>query len=417
MARIAVIGAGTAGLVCAWAASARHDVTVFEAEPVAGGHARTLGGNVAAALPPGVHLDAGVVLYERRNFPTVHRLFDQLGVAVRPVPGATGLYLDERRRWLSPFGVRDSGHSLWVPPTRALHLLGMRRQRRAFLRRTAGRTREELRDRPIADYLDDGDFSIWLRLLLTYAWSTPFERTPALPAAMAVPMLTAFFEAEQWTSVVGGTWAFVRALLDRLPGRVRTGVAAARIERSPDGVRVRLADGDAPRFDQVVLATGPDQVLSLLADPTEAERAWFGPWAAERVTTVVHRSDRPWDRRGLTYRSEFDLFRTRSGGHGYSACLNRLAGLGDGPPWYGLAFGMGDEIPPEDVVRAVTHRVPRYTVAAAATVDAIRAANGTRRTWHAGAWLGDGLQEGAVRSALEVAAGLGAAVSPAPAPR
>jgi predicted NAD/FAD-binding protein len=404
--RIGVVGGGVSGLVCAWALAVEHDVTVIEGAPVLGGHVRTLGANVEVALPPGVRLDAGVILFERRNFPTAHRLLGRLGVAVRNVPGATGMYLDPHRCWLSPFGVRESGHRLWLPPTRALHLLPLRRQRRAFLARVRGATRAELLERPVAAYLVDDDLSTWLRLLLMYAWSTPFDRTAELPAAMAIPMLTGFLASEQWTSVVGGTWAFVSALTERLAGRVRTGSPAVRVERGA-GVAVTLADGEVLRFDQVVLAAGPDRVLGLLADPTRAEIDRFGPWYADEVEAVVHRDDGPWACRALDYRSEFDLFRTARG-YGYSACLNRIAGLGDGPPWYGLAFQLGDEIAAEHRIWVQLHRVPRYTVAAVRQVDAVLAHNGADRTWHVGAWLGDGLQEGAVRTALDVAAALGA---------
>lgn len=408
MQRIGIIGGGVAGLVCAWALAPTHDVTVIESAPVLGGHVRTLGGNVSGPVPPAVRLDTGVVLYERRNFPTAHRLFAHLGVAVRSVPGATGMYLDADHRWLTPFGVRDSGHSMWFPPKRALQLLPLIRQRRAFLARIGRATREELLDRPIGAYFEDDEAAIWLRLLLMYAWSTPYARTAELPAAMAAPMLAAFLSVEGWTSVVGGTWAFVEALLRPLAGRIRVGTPAVAVHRDAHGVRVVLADGETLSFDQIVLAAGPDRVLPLLAEPTGAERIRFGAWAGDDVETVVHRSDTPWVCRGLDYRSEFDLFRTQSGGFGYNACLNRTAGLGPGPPWYGLAFHLEDEIPPEDVLFVQRHHVPRFTVEAVRHVDAIRVDNGHRRTWHVGAWLGDGLQEGAICSGLAVAAALGA---------
>ena len=43
-------------------------------------------------------------------------------------------------------------------------------------------------------------------------------------------------------------------------------------------------------------------------------------------------------------------------------------------------------------------------------VEEVRETNGQNHTFHAGAWLGDGLQEGAVRSACEVSKRLGGRV-------
>ena len=40
--RIAVIGSGVSGIGAAWALSKRHNVTLYEAAPRPGGHARTI---------------------------------------------------------------------------------------------------------------------------------------------------------------------------------------------------------------------------------------------------------------------------------------------------------------------------------------------------------------------------------------
>src|SRR4030095_15579022 len=89
--KVAIVGGGAAGLVCAWLLDEICDVTVFEKAPVLGGHVRTLGGNLPA-VPGAPTLDAGVLLFEKRNFPTVHTLFDLLGVRPRPVMGAPALH-------------------------------------------------------------------------------------------------------------------------------------------------------------------------------------------------------------------------------------------------------------------------------------------------------------------------------------
>ena len=55
------------------------------------------------------------------------------------------------------------------------------------------------------------------------------------------------------------------------------------------------------------------------------------------------------------------------------------------------------------VIHVQKHHTPLYTVAAFRTRDEIIATNGETRTYHAGAYLGEGLHEGAVTSALNVA--------------
>src|SRR5262245_11801790 len=85
--KIAIVGTGISGLVCAHLLHRDHDVTVFEADDRIGGHANT----VTVELPhrtgrdPEVHqVDTGFIVYNERNYPNFTRLLARLGVATQP---------------------------------------------------------------------------------------------------------------------------------------------------------------------------------------------------------------------------------------------------------------------------------------------------------------------------------------------
>jgi len=79
--RIAIIGSGVSGLVCSYLLSRDHEVTLYEADDRAGGHANTL----SVTLDGVEHaVDTGFIVYNERNYPVVSNLFAQLGVATRP---------------------------------------------------------------------------------------------------------------------------------------------------------------------------------------------------------------------------------------------------------------------------------------------------------------------------------------------
>jgi predicted NAD/FAD-binding protein len=64
--RIAVVGAGVAGIGAAWLLSQRHEVTLFEAADRLGGHSNT----VVCPLASGdVPVDTGFIVYNERNTP------------------------------------------------------------------------------------------------------------------------------------------------------------------------------------------------------------------------------------------------------------------------------------------------------------------------------------------------------------
>jgi predicted NAD/FAD-binding protein len=399
--RVAVIGGGASGLVTAHLLSGVHRVTLIERESVLGGNIRTLNRNVSCpAVASDLHLDAGVIEFERDLFPAFHALMADLEVDLGEVAGSSGLYLADGRSFQNPGSV-GRAHPGWVDKTRAfVRLAPVGWSRRRFLRRAAAATPAELVASPLSRYLDDSVFSLWARLLIMYAYSLPIAAVGDAPAALAVPTLCDMIVAGRWSRVVGGVYTYVERILERFDGEVLLATRVSSVRRDGDGVDLEMAGGETRRFEAVVFATTPDQVLAILADASDAEIRRFHAWEPQQATVVIHTDDGLYRRRGVRCPSEFDLIETATGAHGYNAYLNRLTGLGEeGVARYQLAFNLDEEIDPDLVVHRQQHTTPRYTVEAFRHRDEVVATNGENHTFHVGAYLGDGLHEGAVRSA------------------
>ena len=92
--RIAIVGAGVSGLVCAHMLHRDHELVVFEAGEQAGGHANT----VHVETDTGAYdLDTGFIVFNDRNYPSFERLLGELGSADSAVPDELR---GERRRRL-----------------------------------------------------------------------------------------------------------------------------------------------------------------------------------------------------------------------------------------------------------------------------------------------------------------------------
>jgi len=78
---VAVIGSGVAGLVAAYALSARDRVTLFEADTRIGGHAHTHYIDRGDGSIVGV--DTAFLVHNDRTYPTLCRLFAELGIATK----------------------------------------------------------------------------------------------------------------------------------------------------------------------------------------------------------------------------------------------------------------------------------------------------------------------------------------------
>ena len=91
--RIAVIGGGISGLSSAFGLSRFSDVTVYEAEPRFGGHART----VIAGLRGDQPVDSGFIVFNYATYPLLTRLFADLDVPVQKSDMSFGVTAENGR--------------------------------------------------------------------------------------------------------------------------------------------------------------------------------------------------------------------------------------------------------------------------------------------------------------------------------
>ena len=404
---IAIVGGGAAGSICAYLLDRTHRVTLFERESVLGGNIRTLGSNVSCdTLPEGVRLDAGVIEFSIEHFPTFHRLLRRLEIETRSVPVTSAFTRTNGTVYRSPDNVARGSLSFSGRVAANMRRGILLPEFLLFRKAARAASSSELKTRDFGSFLFDGPASEWLRLLMVYAYSTPRSEIDRLPAALAIPTLLRFAVPHvRWTSIRGGSYTYIERILQFLRGRVVTDAKIEGVGRSPTGVSVRLAEGETIEFDKVVFATTPDEVLRLLDDPNENERRRFAAWRAQVATVVIHDDDGIYEQSTPDYFSEFDVFENPPG---YNAYLNRLAGLSEpGSRHYHLSYNLQSLIAPDRVLHEQHHVTPSYDIDSFAFREEVITANGEHDTLFAGAWLGDGLHEGATCSAVAVSKLLG----------
>lgn len=391
---IAIVGTGIAGLGAAYALSAVHDVELFEREAAVGGHAHTVEADSLA-------LDMGFIVHNEPNYPLLTRLYRELGVATQSsemsfsVGCGCGLEWSSRRPWLA-------GPRLLREILRFLRTAGEAD--------TAGRSLERF----VRDEGYSAGFRCHYLVPMTAAlWSTAPRRALEFPAET----LIRFFDhhgmlglrRHRWRTVVGGSRASVVALLARLRGRVHAQLPVRAVERTRGGAVVHTADGEARRFDAVVLATHAPDALALLADPSAEERRLLGAFADTRNEVVLHTDERllprrPGARASWNYRLPSCADALARPAMTYS--LNRLQRLPAGRQ-YCVTLNRTDEIDPARVLRRVRWAHPQVTPESVAAQAELHRLNGPRATAFCGAWQGNGFHEAGLASGLRAAAALG----------
>ncbi|MEA5516944.1 FAD-dependent oxidoreductase [Nodularia sp. UHCC 0506] len=399
--KIAIIGGGSSGMVTAYLLNKNgHEVTVLEKQPILGGHIRTLNKNVKPNQSDcNQILECGVLEFPRA-FHNFIKLMQDLEVELEAVDIGSALFLQNGRCLLSALMIQKN----WTGIKRLIAYFKLNTLYAASAKlwmKTHSIPRENLVNQPISQYLPDQCIrNDWLKLLLMYSYSMPFELIDNCPLELVIPTLRDYIFVK-WVRIKGGVYSYIEKILARFQGNMWLNMKVSEISRQNNAVQIKLSDGVTHLFDKVVLATPPDQVMQLLSDPTNAEIKRFSAWQKNQVETVIHTDTAMYTRYGIKQPGEFDFFQTEQG-WGYNAYLNQLCGI-TSPPEYSLAFNLDNLIAQDKILHIQSHHTPLYTVESFKYRNEIISSNGENNTYHAGAYLGDGLHEGAITSAMRVA--------------
>ena len=278
---VAVIGSGVAGLVAAYALSARDRVTLFEADTRIGGHAHTHYIDRGDGSIVGV--DTAFLVHNDRTYPTLCRLFAELGIATKETDMSMSVRDDGSG--LEYAGARGIGGLFpsWSSLTRPRYLLMLVEVKR-FHAAATRLLQTDADGATLGAFLDRHGFSSYfvdhfMTPLVAAVWSCAARRGDALPGALPVRVPRAPRHA------LGVRLADVADRGRRL-GQLRRGhpqPGRRGTRRRPGDVgatgRRRRSDnrGRPQGFSMPLsIATHPDQALLMLAEPTAAERAVLG---------------------------------------------------------------------------------------------------------------------------------------------
>jgi len=402
--RVAVIGAGVAGLHAAWRLSRAHEVTVYEAADYPGGHTATVDVDWQ-----GRHyaVDTGFIVFNDWTYPSFIAMLRELGVSWQPSDMSFSLRCE--RTGLEYNGT--SVNSLFAQRRNAL--------RPSFLRMIADILRFNSRARAqlptldecvtLGEYLERGHYSRqfvehYVVPMGRAIWSAEASAMLGFPARFFIDFFArhGFLSVDDrpvWQVVRGGSREYVRALLADARLELRLATPVASVRRLPGEVRVRTASGDVASYDHAFFACHSDQALGMLEAPSVAEREVLGafPYAANEV--VLHTDDTLLPRRPLARAAwNYHLLADPQEPVAVTYDMNVLQSL-DAPVRFLVTLNHRRAIDERKILRTFQYHHPVYSPQAVAAQARHRELNGAQRSYFCGAYWRSGFHEDGVVSA------------------
>ena len=413
--RIAVVGAGIAGLGAAWLLSRRHDVVLYEANDRLGGHART----VEAPGPHGpIPVDTGFIVFNHINYPHLTGLFRYLGVPTKKSDMSFSVTVDNGA---VEYGCKTV-NAVLAQRANALRpafwrmirdIMVFNQTALSVAQRNPNMTIDGLiRHQRLGDW-----FTRYYLLPMSGAiWSTPREQMRSFPALA----LARFFEnhgllslngQHQWWTVDGGSREYVSRMAATMRAEVRLKAPVARVERSGGGVTVHAAGAPAERFDQVVFACHSDQALRMLADAELPERRILERVRYQPNHAVLHTDVSQMPKRRACWSSWVYHASSKAQENAASVTywMNTLQGIPEETPLF-VTLNPTRPIPEDKILDEHICHHPQFDLHALAAQAELPSVQGRRGTWFCGAWTRNGFHEDGLASAVAVAERLGAEV-------
>lgn len=406
--KLAIIGGGISGLAAAYRLAATHDVTLFEAEPRLGGHART----VMAGRNGDQPVDTGFIVFNYVNYPHLTRMFQDLDVPVERSDMSFGATIDGGR---VEYGLQNL--TALFGQKRNLLRPGFARMVRDILRFNAMAESAATDDSTtIGDLVDELGLGRWfqdyyLMPICGAIWSTPAEGIRAFPARSLVQFfrnhaLLSATGQHQWWTVSGGSISYVEKLsahLTKAGVTLRPAQPIERVLRDAAGVTIKPKGADAQRFDQVIFACHSDTALALLDAPTPAEQQALSDLRYQDNHMVLHKDVGQMPKRRACWSSW--VYQAQTGYDapqiGVTYWMNKLQNIPQSDPLF-VTLNPAQQIADAQIYDQKMFRHPVFDGPALRAQQQIADMQGQNHTWFAGAYLRHGFHEDGFASAVRV---------------
>ena len=438
--KVAIVGAGISGLGCAYALRQHPDleITIFEAGQHIGGHSNTVDMTLDTRSGPITYgVDTGFLVFNRKTYPRLVRLFEEIGVPIAPSEMSFSVSIDTSQQSGKNHKIEWAGNDLNSFFGQRANLLSPSFWRMAYdilrFNRLATKLAEEQisdkleysePDERIKDFLDRNHFSSSFREnyflpMIGAIWSCSVEQMLEFPIQTMVRFchnhgLLQIQNRPQWLTIKGGSREYIKLLLSALDHChvkvMREPVLRVNASKEEKGLVEVISTSGSQWFDEVVMACHSDQTLELVHGINQESRNILAAIPYQQNRAVLHTDQRflPSSKRcwaAWNYTAKSGTTSTAQQHVSVNYLINRLQPLPEGFRDTPIIVSLNPltEPHPTLVHSEIHYAHPVFDMKAIAAQKALPLIQGNSSIWYCGAWTGFGFHEDGLRSGELVA--------------
>ena len=293
--RIAIVGSGISGLVCAYFLNKNYDIKFYEKNDYIGGHSNTVDVNYEGKK---IAVDTGFIVFNHQTYPNLKAFFELLNVDYEPSNMSFAVKIGDSK-------IEYAGANLNAVFAQRKNILNPRFIKMLldilrFNKLAQNLLNQEFNpDYSMMNFLQDLKVGKYFRdyYLLPMAsaiWSTPLDKIYDYPASSFVRFfknhgLLTVSDQPQWLTVSKGSRQYVKKVCADFNDKISLNDEVKNIYQNSDKKWVIESHKSTEIFDKIVIASHADQALKILKNPTKQQQEILSSFSYQKNLAVLHK--------------------------------------------------------------------------------------------------------------------------------